>query len=139
MTPPLTHICGDCACATVPPEADLYVEVGSSGRVTTLRLHGTLNTYTIGMLADRVEAALKHGAVNLVVSLGNVPFLDAEGVGALLRARKRVQLGGGTLVLADAPEQARKTIAVKGLSIVLLCFAAEDVAVEFLTSWRAAP
>lgn len=116
-----------------PVDTDLYIEV-EAGHVATLRLHGALNAYTIERFASRVEEVLKDGAYSLVVNLADIPFLDSEGVGALLRARRRVQAGGGTLLLAEASEQARKTIAVKGLALVLLSFADDAGAVKFLAS-----
>lgn len=116
-----------------PVETALDIEV-EAGHVTTLRLHGCLNAYTVERFASRVEEVLKDGAYSLVVNVAGIGFLDSEGVGALLRARRRVQARGGTLLLAEVTEQARKTIAVKGLSLVLLAFGSEGEAASFLTS-----
>lgn len=117
-----------------PVDTDLYIEVNPAGQVTVLQLHGTLNAYTIGTFTARAEEAIGDGAVSLVINIEDGGFLDSEGVGALLRLRRRVQLGGGSLVLAAPPAQAVRTIAVKGLSLVLLCFESETQAVAFLTA-----
>lgn len=117
-----------------PVETDLCIEVRRAGEVTVLALHGALNVYTAGTFIARAEDALGHGAISLVVNIEDAGFLDSEGIGALLRLRRRVQLGGGTLVLAAPPVQAVRTIAVKGLSLVLLCSESETQAVAFLTS-----
>ena len=124
-----------------PDAADFHVEVGetTSGTVTTLRLIGTLNVYTEPALAARVQEAMKGGAWSLVVSLAEVDHVDAEvGVGALLRALRRLQAGNGTLLLAEVPEQVRKAIKARGLGLVLQAFPTEESAVAFLATWRSA-
>lgn len=120
--------------ATPAGGAVLDIETSRHGRTTVLRLSGSLDAYTVPLLTARIDAAFTSGAYNLVVGLAGVPFLDSEGIGVLLRARTRAQRGGGNLLLAAAPAQARRTLAVKGLALVLLCFPSEPAAVEFLIS-----
>lgn len=127
---------------TAPADAQLYIEVeaAADGRVAVLRLVGILNLYTAPVLAERVEAALKRGVWSLVVSLADLDHIDAEvGVGALLRALRRAQMGNGTLLLAEVPEQVRKAIKVRGLGAVLHVFLTEPLAVSFLANWRSRP
>jgi anti-anti-sigma factor len=124
-----------------PEVADFYVEVGEpgAGQVMTLRLIGTLNVYSAPTFAARVEDAMKHGAWSLVVNLAGVSHADAEvGVGALLRALRRLQAGNGTLLLAEVPEQVRKAIRARGLGLVLHSFPTEESAVTFLATWNSA-
>lgn len=113
-------------------EAHLYIEVEHVAGVVVFGLHGEIDMYTLPTLQARIEAALKHDAASIVVDLADVPFLDAEGIGVLIRARRRTQVDGGTLLLAQAPEQARRTLAVKGLSAILPCFPTVQAAVMFL-------
>lgn len=120
-------------------EADLYIAVAAEGRVAVLRLHGEINAYTIPALRARIEAALEHDAWSVVVDLELVPFLDSEGVGALLRAQRLINgTSGGTLLLADVPDQGRRTLEVKGLAEMLPCFPTVGAAVAFLESWPGA-
>ena len=133
----MTGLGGDCVCrSAAPPAAGLYIEVAQDGRVTTLRLYGEINAYTVPTLWARVEAALTHEAWSLVVDLEHVPFLDSEGVGTLLRAQRLVNgTTGGTLLLAAVPAQGRKTIKVKGLDSLLAAFPSGADAAAFLQSW----
>jgi anti-anti-sigma factor len=118
-----------------PSAAELYVEAGASGHVTTLRLTGTLNLYTAPILAVRLDEALKCGAWHVVLTLAKLEDMAAEeGVGALLRALRRVQAGHGTLLLAEVPDMVRRAIRTRGLGLVLPAFPTEDAAVGFLTS-----
>jgi anti-anti-sigma factor len=130
------HACGD---STGAPGAAFYIEVGEHGRVTTLRLIGSLNLYTAPSFAKRVEEALSHDAWSLVISLAGVEQVDEDGLGALLRALRRVQQGHGTMLLCDVPDPVRKAITARGLGIVLHVFLSEALAVSFLTSWRSTP
>lgn len=140
---------GDCVCTSSPVgaaaerrvspfDAHLYIEVEQVGGVVVLSLDGEIGAYTLPTLQARIEAALKHSAASIVVDLADVPFLDAEGIGALIRARKRAQVDGGALLLAQVPEQGRKTLAVKGLASVLPCFPTVGDAVTFLDARTAA-
>ncbi len=133
----VTGVLGDCVCSgAAPSAADLYIEVPEHRRVTALRLHRKINAYTRQMLSSRVETALRHGARSLVVDLGHVPFLDAEGIGELLRSQRLVHATtGGTLLLAAVQKQGRKTLAVKGLDSLLAAFPTDADATAFLASW----
>lgn len=131
MTPPQTAV-------DTPAEAQLYIEVSTAGRVTTLRLVGVLNVYTVPVLAARVDDAVKHGAWSIVVSLEQVDEVDAEvGIGVLLRALRRMQGLDGYLVVADPSDLIRRAVKARGLALVLAVFPAEEAAVDFLASWRA--
>lgn len=115
--------------------ADLYIESAETGRITTLRLKGTLDIYTAEKFTARTDEALKSGARSLIVDLADVVYLDSEvGIGALLRALRRMQSANGTLLLVDVPGPVRKAIRIKGLGLVIQSFASEEEAVEFLTS-----
>ena len=128
---------GSGAPASPPCEASLYVEVrqAADGRVAVLSLHGDLNTYTVPTVWARIEAAVAHGTWSLVLDLAGVGFLDAEGIGILIRAKRLAALSEGTLVLAEVAEQGRKTLRVKGLAEVLPVFPSVAAAVTFLASW----
>jgi anti-sigma B factor antagonist len=115
--------------------ADLYIESAETGRITTLRLKGTLDIYTAEKFTARTDEALKRGARSLIVDLADVVYLDSEvGIGALLRALRRMQSANGTLLLVDVPGPVRKAIRIKGLGLVIQAFASEEEAVAFLTS-----
>lgn len=115
--------------------ADLYIEAAETGRITTLRLKGTLDIYTAEKFTARTDEALKNGAQSLIVDLAGVVYLDSEvGIGALLRALRRMQTANGTLLLVDVPGPVHKAIRIKGLGLVIQAFASEEEAVAFLTS-----
>jgi anti-anti-sigma factor len=120
-------------------EAQLYIEVATAGRVTTLRLVGTVNVYTVPLLVARIDDAVKHGAWSIVVSLEQVEQVDGEvAIGTLLRALRRMQGLDGYLAVADPRDLIRRAVKARGLALVLAVFPAEETAVDFLASWRAA-
>jgi anti-anti-sigma factor len=117
----------------------LYIEVDGASRIPVLHLHGEITVYTLPTLHGRIEAAMEHGAWSIVADLEQVPFLDAEGVGAFIRARKLTQANDGTVVLAAVPTQGLKSIEVKGLELLLPCFPTVAEAVALLKSCPGAP
>jgi len=89
------------------------------GRVTILTVRGDL---VIGepesTFKKTVTRLLEEGAVNLVVDLQRVGFLDSSGLGALVRALKISQNEGGQTKLLHAGPQVRKLLEMTKLDSV---------------------
>src|ERR1700719_1605906 len=70
---------------------------------TVLELHGTLNSPAAAELLNAtVRRVTRAGPSRLVLHLGNVPSIDAGGLGALVAAYGVVRRNGGTFRLARA-------------------------------------
>jgi anti-anti-sigma factor len=131
--------CGNCVCMAGPNPEALYIEVSGTSRIPVLHLDGEITVYTLPTLHARIKAAIEHGAWSIVADLEEVAFLDAEGLGAFIRARRLTQTNGGTVVLAAVPAQGQKSLEVKGLELLLPCFPTVADAVALLESWSEAP
>jgi len=69
------------------------------GRQTILALRGSLRGASCSVLAQAVEGVLNAGARHVVLDLGEVAAIDAEGVGALVGQHARSVARGATLRL----------------------------------------
>ena len=82
-----------------------------------LRLVGPLTAGTgVGALR-RLEPDLLDGPDrNMVLDLSEVGYVDAAGIGELLRLHRRVTALGNTLVLAGLPERVREVLRITRLT-----------------------
>ena len=70
-------------------------------------VHGELDLATAPALQRALLDAAADGPVDLVVDVSGVGFVDATGLGALLRAAEAVQAGGGVLRLTSPSRMLR--------------------------------
>jgi len=61
-------------------------------------------------LRDSMEPLIRRGELRCVLDLGAVSYVDAAGIGELVRAGRRVRGHGGRLVLAAVPERVRRVL-----------------------------
>jgi anti-anti-sigma factor len=92
---------------------------GLSREETVLHIRGALRAPTSNHLLRRVESLLDRGERCIVLSLADVPDLDAAGVGALVGARNLAEAAGGQLRVQDAAGRTRVLLARTGLLGIL--------------------
>lgn len=81
-----------------------------------LRLVGPLTAGTGVASLHQIESELLNGAPrDVVVDLSQVDYVDAAGVGELLRLRSRAVACGSILVLAAVPHKVREVLDITGL------------------------
>ncbi len=61
--------------------------------LVVVAVHGDLDLHSAGELGDRLVGVVDRGAASLVVDLSGVPFVDSQGLGALLRGTRRFGSG----------------------------------------------
>jgi anti-anti-sigma factor len=98
---------------------------------TVLELHGALTGLAATDLLDAtVRRVIGAGAERLVVDLGDVPSIDAAGLGALVAAYGVVKRNGGTFGLAHVAARLHKLLVVCRLVTVLETFDSVEDAVS---------
>lgn len=80
------------------------------GRRAVVTLCGELDVVDAAAVAAALAAA-GHGRV-VIADLAGLTFIDASGVAALARARRRARHSGGDLLLAAPQRQARRVLAI---------------------------
>jgi anti-sigma B factor antagonist len=93
------------------------------GATTILEMQGSLTGPAATELLDAtVRRVTRAGAERLIVDLGDVPSIDAAGLGALVAAYGVVRRNGGTLRLARPARRLHELLVVCRLVIVFETF-----------------
>ncbi len=88
-----------------------------------LHLTGRLDLASASIFKNQVTELLEDGASIVILDLGEVPFVDSSGLGAIVAGLKAARQGGGDLRLAGAQEQMRFLLELTTLSSVLQPYA----------------
>ena len=82
---------------------------------------GDVDMHTAPRLRSFVQeaVALDAGAARVVVDLGDVPFLDSSGMGALLASKRIAEGSGAAFVLRRPSDRLRSLLRVTALERIL--------------------
>ena len=96
-----------------------FSAVVEPGEVAVVRLHGELDMATAPLLDDTLTSVLGDGAVEVVVDLASLTFLDSTGISVLLGAGQRAgEVGTGFRVRAPN-RPVRKALHLTGVEEIL--------------------
>ena len=102
-----------------------------SGSVTILDLSGKI---ILGddstLLKDKLHSLLHQGKRNLLLNLGQVPYVDSAGLGALVSAYTTVTREGGSLKLTNVTKRMQDLLSITKLLTVFDTFDSEDEAIR---------
>ena len=102
-----------------------------SGSVTILDLSGKI---ILGddstLLKDKLHSLLHQGKRNLLLNLGQVPYVDSAGLGALVSAYTTVTREGGSLKLTNVTKRMQDLLSITKLLTVFETFDSEDEAIR---------
>lgn len=96
---------------------DGRLTIGSSANesTVTLTLAGEVDPHTSDQLDQAVDDALVDGT-RLVLDLGGVTFIDSAGLRSLIRAQRRSDEVGGSLVLRAPRPSTLRVLEITGLT-----------------------
>jgi anti-sigma B factor antagonist len=106
----------------------LDIAVETTGGATVVTPRGRLDLLSAADLKARLAQAVADGGKRLVVDLGEVPFVDSSGLGALIAGLKAARQVGGDLRIARPAEQARTILELTTLDRVLRPYATVEEA-----------
>ena len=92
-----------------------------SGRITMLD--------TSGQLKEKVSALIKNGEKNIVLSLGQLSFVDSSCIGEIVSCSLTVARAGGMLKLANPARRVRELLLVTRLGEIFETFETDAAAV----------
>ena len=100
-----------------------------SGSVTILDLSGKI---ILGedstLLKDKLQSLLHQGKRNVLLNLGQVPYVDSAGLGSLVAAYTTVTREGGSLKLANVTRKMQDLLSITKLLTVFDTYDAEPAA-----------
>jgi anti-anti-sigma factor len=84
---------------------------GASGSHVVVALHGELDLVDARAVADALGALAARGPW-IIVDLSGLEFIDASGIAALSRSRRRARDAGGDLLLAAPRQPVQRVLAI---------------------------
>lgn len=97
---------------------DLEIDTRHAGDRTVLVPRGVIDLATIGVFRAGLDEVFSHGAVDLVLDLNEITFIDSTGLGALISARRRATAFKGSLLLACENDMVLRLFRITGLERV---------------------
>ncbi len=103
--------------------------------VVVVDLKGKL---TIGegdeLLREKINSLMQQGHTNLLLNLGEVPYVDSAGLGEIVRTFTTVKHQGGTLKLVNLTKRIKDLLTITKLLAVFDTYESEAEAVGSFTS-----
>ena len=110
------------------PAMDLDVETGRLGDKSVVTLRGEIDVYTAPRLRQAIIDLVDAGAMDIVVDMEKVDFLDSTGLGVLVGGLKRVKDKDGSMKLVATQDRILKIFDITGLAKVFPIFGSLDQA-----------
>jgi anti-sigma B factor antagonist len=108
----------------------MQVAVRKAGDVAVIGVSGTITMLdTPSLLKDRVTELVSAGERNIVLSLGQLTFVDSSCMGELVSCYVRVARAGGTVKLAQSPRRIRELLLVTRLGEIFESFETDSAAI----------
>jgi anti-anti-sigma factor len=80
-----------------------------------LVLRGEFDAYSLPMLGDKLDEAIRNGHYDFVVDMCGVTFVDMSTLNRIVRSMKEVYRHNGHLVIACGDSHVRRVIDLAGL------------------------
>jgi anti-sigma B factor antagonist len=93
-------------------------KVVRSESVTTIYVQGEIDISTAERLRDAIEPHLGP-AQTIVLDLADVEFMDSSCLAVLVQARGALTADGGSLLLRNPSEMARRIVSLTGIESIL--------------------
>ena len=98
----------------------MEINAKSTDRNLLLELSGELDHPGAAQAIRQLELALDAALpLHLVLDLSGITFMDSSGIALLLRAQRRMQSLGGSLVVGRVPPQARRVLDAAGIDRII--------------------
>jgi anti-sigma B factor antagonist len=108
----------------------LQIDERHARGVTVLTVSGRITMLdTTGQLKERVASLIKSGEKNIVLSLGQLSFVDSSCIGEIVSCSLTVARAGGTLKLANPARRVQELLLVTRLGEIFETFETDAAAV----------
>jgi len=113
---------------------DLDVEAIRENSANVIALRGEIDVYTAPLLRQKIVDLVDQGALNIVIDMEKVDFLDSTGLGVLVEGLKRVKTRGGNLTLVITQDKILKIFDITGLNKAFPIYGTREDAVQGVAS-----
>jgi len=109
------------------------IELEQHRKALIVRLKGELDHHTADLLKARMEDAIeREGALNVVLSLRELSFMDSSGLGVILGRYRQIAAKGGRMVVCDVAPHLVRLFEMSGLFKIVTMAPSEQAALAGL-------
>lgn len=108
------------------------VTQSQQGPITVLSINGPIIGGELGSLDTHVDECIKAGLLKIILDIGQVPFIDSEGIDKILAITFDMGKQGGDARVATPNDVCRDIFAATGVDGMIQIFEARDAAVKSL-------
>ena len=101
-------------------DSHFETDVQAQGQARVIAVRGELDLAVAGTFRDELSAALGSGAVEIIIDLERLQFIDSTGLGALVNAQQEATSAGCTLGVINPAPQVMRLLELTGLTDRLL-------------------
>ena len=113
----------------------MQVALRKAGDVTLVNVSGTITMLdTPTPLKEQIITLIQGGERKIVLSLGQITFVDSSCMGELVSCYVRVARAGGTLKLAQAPRRVQELLYVTRLGEIFDSYETDTAAIASFAS-----
>ncbi len=91
------------------------------GELLRLQVAGRLDNESAGLLTEAIDQLIRTGSHTVLLDLEGVPYVSSAGIGALIRAQRKLHSVQGFFGIGWAPPMVLEVIRLSGLGKLLLC------------------
>lgn len=89
----------------------------TENRQLTITLSGELDHHAAKGLMESIDRCMEQNLpTKTLLDLGGLTFMDSSGIAVILRARQKMQLLDGGLLVRGVPPQARRVLEAAGVN-----------------------
>lgn len=92
------------------------IREGESGGYLICEIAGMLDIATSMELEIISQQMIKQGNERLIIDFSQLDYINSQGLGALLSLQKKLDPGGGGMVIVSVPERCQKIFDITGLN-----------------------
>jgi anti-anti-sigma factor len=93
----------------------VMVETAPADELVTITVRGDLDDAAISEVARAIVDSVSRARADVVLDLGDLASIDAAGLEFLVRVRRRVARGGGTLTVSRPTPEVHRLLAICGI------------------------
>ena len=111
----------------------MELEFEQAGDTLVAALHGELDHHSAADVRERIDMEIdRRGSRNLILSFGEMGFMDSAGIGVILGRYNKRKEAGGKLRLAGGSRSIRRILEMAGIYTILSHYETAEKAVEAL-------
>ncbi len=104
--------------------SEFYISIHWDDGHPTLCAKGRLDIATAPHVSETIAGMVASGTRRISLDLGQVSFLDSEGVKVLLKIYQFIRISGGTIRMVSCSQPVRRILDLLSLGAILECPAA---------------